>query len=245
MNRFLLLLCLCLFCVSISAQSLTQRTYEGTINAKIPIVLTVLPDGEAVFGTVVYKKKGVPITVVGNLTEGNLFLQELMPDGTATGIYSLESKGTGWTGSWSAPKRDARELAVVLKETTKTTVPTKPLPNLTGTYSYSFGEEGGSGGLEVLQTSPTKITIAVEAITGAPSYNMASIEKTTLILKGNKAEYKNDDFGQCRLLFTFWENTVRVDYLDGAYECGFGHNASASGSYVRINASKPTFEEQR
>ncbi len=245
MSRFLPLLCLCLFSLSLSAQSLTQRTYEGTINAKIPIVLTVLPDGEAVFGTVVYKKKGVPITLVGSLTEGNLFLQELMPDGAVTGIYSLEPKESGWTGSWSVPKRDAKELAVVLKETTKTTAPTKLLPNLTGTYVYSFGEEAGSGELKAMHTSPTKITIAVEAISGAPSYNMATIEKTTLTLKGNTALYTNEEFGKCRLLFTFGENTVRVDYVDGAYACGFGHNASASGSYVRINASKPTFEEQR
>lgn len=245
MNRFVLLLCSCLFSVSLSAQSLTQRTYEGNLNAKIPIVLTVTPDGEAVFGTVVYKKKGVPITVVGSLVEGNLFLHELMPDGTVTGIYSLEPKGKDWAGTWTAPKRNAKELAVVLKETAKIPTPTKPLPNLTGTYAYSFGEEGGSGSLKVVQINPTKITISVDAVTGAPAYNMATIGKTTLTLKGNKAVYKNEEFGACKLLFTFGENTVRVDYLDGAYECGFGHNASASGSYVRINASNPTFEEER
>ena len=244
MNRFVPLLFLLLFSVNLSAQSLTQRTYEGTLNAKIPIILTITQDGDALFGTVVYKKKGVPITVVGNLTEGNIFLHELMRDGTVTGIYSLEPKGSGWQGTWRAPKRDAKELVVSLKETARTSVVPKSLPTLTGTYAYSFGHEAGSGELKVVQESPTKITIAVDAVTGAPAYNMATIEKTSLILKGNKAVYKNEDFGTCKLLFTFGENTVRVDYVEGAYECGFGHNASASGSYVRTNASKPTFEEK-
>ena len=244
MNRFVPLLFLLLFSVNLSAQSLIQRTYEGTLSAKIPIILTITQDGEALFGTVVYKKKGVPITVVGSLTEGTIFLHELMRDGTVTGIYSLEPKGSGWQGTWRAPKRDTKELVVSLKETAKISAAPKPLPTLTGTYAYSFGDEAGSGELKVMQESPTKITIVVDAVTGAPSYNMATIEKTTLTLKGNKAVYKNDDFGTCKLLFTFGENTVRVDYVEGAYECGFGHNASASGSFVRINASKPTFEKK-
>lgn len=244
MNRCIPLLCLLLLSVSLSAQSLIQRTYEGTLNAKIPIILTITQEGEALFGTVVYKKKGVPIKVVGSLTEGNVFLHELLRDGTVTGIYSLEPKGSGWTGIWRAPKRDAKELVVSLKETVKASIISKPLPTLTGTYAYSFGEEAGSGELKVVQGSPTKIMISVDAVTGAPAYNMATIEKTTLTLKGNKAVYKNDEFGTCKLLFTFGENAVRVDYVDGAYECGFGHNASASGSYVRTNAGKPTFEEQ-
>ena len=243
MYRFLVLLSFGLLASSLSAQPLTKRTYEGTINAKIPIVLTLTQDGESIFGTVVYKKKGIPITIVGSLTEGNLFLHELMHNGEVTGLFSLEPKGNGWVGTWSAPKRDAQDLTVALKQTATTSVPRKPLPDLTGTYYYAFGKEGGSGELKVVQVNPTKITIAVSAVTGGPSYNMATIEKTTLSLKGNKAVYQNEDFGKCKLLLTFGENTVQVDYLDGAYECGFGHNASAAGSYIRINASKPTFEE--
>ncbi|MPR34958.1 hypothetical protein [Salmonirosea aquatica] len=245
MYRLLVLLSFWLFTSSLLAQSLTQRTYEGTINTKIPIILTLTQDGEALFGTVVYKKKGIPITVVGSLTAGNLFLHELMRNGEVTGLYSLEPKGTGWTGTWSAPQRDAKDFTVALKETAKTSVPAKLLPNLTGTYYYAFGKEEGSGELKVVQASPTKITIAVSAVTGGPAYNIATLEKTTLALKSNKAVYENDDFGKCKLLFTFGENTVRVDYLDGAYDCGFGHNASAAGSYVRINARKPEFEEKR
>ena len=243
MYRSLALLCFWLTTSNLAAQSLTRRTYEGTINAKIPIVLTLTQDGGVLFGTVTYKKRGVPIATVGSLTEGNLFLQELMPNGEVTGVYSLQPMGSGWVGTWSAPKRDAKELAVILEETAKTSVITKPLSDLTGTYYYAFGKEEGSGELKLVQASSTKITIAVSAVTGAPAHNMATIEKTTLSLKGNKAVYENDDFGKCKLLLTFGEKSVRVDYLDGAYECGFGHNASAVGSYVRINASKPAFDE--
>lgn len=71
------------------------------------------------------------------------------------------------------------------------------------------------------------------------------IEKTDLLLKGNKAIYETDEYGKCKLQFTFGENVLEVDYLDEAYECGFGHSASAAGSYIRTNAGKPTFEANR
>ncbi len=150
MSRFLALLGFWFITSNLAAQSLTRRTYEGTINNKIPIVLTLTQDGEALFGNVVYKKKGIPITVAGNLTEGNLFLQELMPNGEVTGVYSLEPRGNGWAGTWNAPKRDAKELTVSLAETVKTAVAARPLSNLTGTYYYYFGKEEGSGELQTM-----------------------------------------------------------------------------------------------
>jgi len=238
---FLILICL-LVSAGLSAQNLTKRTYEGALDGKIPIVLTLTQDGSSLFGTVVYKKKGIPITAVGSLTDGNMFLRELMNDGRVTGLYSLEPQGKGWTGTWGDLKRKGKDYKVTLREIAETTVQKKKLPNLTGTYAYAYPEDGGTGSISVLQTEPGKITIDVDAVRGGPSYNMAEIGKTNIPLKGNKAIYENNEYGKCKLQFTFGENVLEVDYLDEAYECGFGNGASAAGSYVRTKASQPTFE---
>ncbi|MBU1819974.1 MAG: hypothetical protein KKG00_00480 [Bacteroidetes bacterium] len=230
-----------LFFFDLSAQTLTKRTYEGTISHTIPITITLTQDGQSISGTVVYKKKGVPIAVVGKVEEGNLFLHELLKDGSVTGIYSLSPKGTGWAGSWTAPGPYAKDREITLKESSKATVPVSKLANVTGTYAYSFGKEAGSGEVLVQQVSPGKITVAVNAVTGGPAYNIATIEKTTLTLRGNRAVYETHDFGTCKIQFTFGTGTVQVDYLDGAYGCGFGHNASAVGNYIRTSTGKPLF----
>jgi hypothetical protein len=241
MNRSILSLLLCFIAFQLTAQSLTQKVYEGTIMAKIPIILTLTQDGSALFGTVVYKKKGIPITVVGRTYESTLFLHELMNNGDVTGIYSMEVKGSELTGIWMAPKGNAKELKIALKEISKKTVPMKPLPDLTGTYAYSFGNEGGSGEL-LVQQSGTKFFIALSAVTGGPAYNQAFIDKTALTLKGNKAVYSTNEFGSCKVQFTFSQNAVRADYLNDAIDCGFGARASASGNYIRSSTGKPNFE---
>lgn len=241
MLRSFLFLLICLAGFQLPAQSLTQKVYEGSIMAKIPIILTLTQDGSALFGTVVYKKKGIPITVVGGISEGSLYLHELMNNGDVTGIYSLEVKGSELTGIWTAPKANAKELKTILKEVSKKTIPAKPLADLTGTYTYSFGEEEGSGEL-LVQQSGTKLFMALSTVTGGPAYNQAFIDKTPILLKGNKAIYSSTEFGTCKIQFTFSQNAVRVDYLNDAFDCGFGARASASGSYIRTSSSKPTFE---
>jgi hypothetical protein len=229
------------FCLA--AQTLTKRTYEGTVSTTIPITLTLTQDGQSVFGTVIYKKKGTPISVVGKVEEGNMFLHELLKDGTVTGIYSLDLRGTGWTGIWNAPSPNGREREVSLRETSRATIPVPKIPDVTGTYAYSFGKEDASGEMLVAQVGPGKIMIAVSAVTGGPSYNIATIEKTTIPLRGNRAIYENREFGTCKIQFTFGAGVVQADYLDGSYGCGFGYNASAIGNYIRTKVGKPVFTE--
>lgn len=241
MTRTFFSLLLSFVSLHLAAQSHTQKVYEGTIMAKIPIVLTLTQDGSAVFGNVVYKKKGIPIPVVGGSSEGTIYLHELMANGDITGIYSMEIKGSELTGVWMAPKANAKELKIALKEITRKTVPVKPLPDLTGTYTYSFGDEDASGEI-LVQQNGSKLLIALSAVTSGPAYNQAIIDLTTLTLKGNKAVYTTNEYGACKIQFTFSQNALRVDHLNDAYDCGFGNRATATGGYIRTSTSKPAFE---
>lgn len=242
MKKQLLFLFLVMACSNPDARQLTQEVYEGTIDGKISIIFTITRDGGSAFGKVVYKAEGTSVNILGAVSDKSARFQEVMSDGNVTGIYSLEPTADGWQGVWTVPVRDTKEQKVVLKRTSQIEVPVKSLSDLTGTYHYSYGKEAGAGEIKVVRTSPDRIEIAVSAVTGGPAYNMAQINKTELKLEGNQALYENKEFGNCQLRFVFVPNGIVVNYVDEAYECGFGNAASAAGSYVRTNASKPNFD---
>jgi hypothetical protein len=236
---------LCIFLSSNSlAQNRTQKIFEGTINTTILVQLSLTQSGSAVFGNVVYKKKGIPITVAGTFSDNTYFLHELMPDGTVTGLYSAEAKGNSVTGIWSSPRPNAKELKLSLTQTGTSEIPIKPLGTLTGTYNYSFGKDGGTGQLQIVQNNPGSIIIAFDCVNGPPAYNMALINKTTLKLNGNQALYETKEYGNCKIRLVFDANIVQVDYLGEAYDCGFGNAASVVGNYIKTNSSKPVFESR-
>ena len=240
-RNFLTIICLLISILS-NAQMLTQKVFEGTINGKIPIILTLNFNGNTVYGNVVYKKKGIPISVIGSLTENTLFLHELMPDGNVTGNYSADLKGNKIIGIWSAIKRDAKELSLSLSKTKEQNIPKKNITDVTGAYHYVFGEDGGSGNLLVQQIGKDKVAISFDNVTSAPAFNMATVEKTVLKLVNNQAVYSNKENGKCKFIITFLENAVRVDYVDESYDCGFGSNATTQGSYIKLNGNKPKFD---
>ena len=240
-NRAILIFIFLSISILSNAQMLPQKVFEGTINGKIPIILTLNFNGNTVYGNVVYKKKGIPISVIGSLTENTLFLHELMPDGNVTGNYSADLKGNKIIGIWSAIKRDAKELPLSLFKIKEQNIPKKKVTDVTGTYCYAFGEDGGSGNLWVQQIGKDKVAISFDNITSAPAYNMAEVDKTILKLVNNQAVYSNKEYGKCKFIITFLENGARVNFADDSYDCGFGHNASTEGSYMRVNSKKPEF----
>jgi hypothetical protein len=225
------------------AQNLTQKIFDGNINGKIPITLTLTFDGGTVFGNVIYKKKGIPISVIGYQSKNTIFMHELMPDGQTTGIYSAELNGDKITGNWNAIKINAKDLPLSLTKTKEQNIPRKVLKSVTGTYKYSFGEEGGAGEMLVQQIGNNKIAISFNNVTSAPAYNMAVVGKTILKYANNQVIYSNQEFGKCKFKITFLENGARVDFIEDSYDCGFGHNASTEGNYIRVNSSIPKFEE--
>ena len=223
------------FSVGAQAQNLTQQTFEGTINKTIPIVMTLTQDDTAIFGNVVYKKKGILISVVGRLEGKMLFVNELMPNGSITGTYSVEITNGVGNGLWLSAKK---ELKLSLKQTQTTTIPRPALGNVTGTYQYSFGKDGGSGLMKVQQLAADKVAVFFDCVTSAPAYNMATVEKTTLKLVGNQAVYSNKEFGNCQFRIKFYGKFAQVDYVDEGYACGFGNAATVIGNYAKTNSNK-------
>ncbi len=62
-----------------------------------------------------------------------------------------------------------------------------------------------------------------------------------LTLKGNKALFVLQEYGDCTLLFSFVKDKVDIDYLGkgSGRDCGLGHNVEAEGQYRRTSRQKP------
>ena len=225
------------------SQNLTQKVFDGTLNKKIPVIITLTFDNKVVFGNVVYKKKGIPINLIGRIDSDNtMFFNELLKDGHATGAYSVTLKDGIMKGSWyEVGKINGKELSVSLEKVSETTVPKNSIPDVTGTYSYFYGNDGGSGSLDVQQIGKNKVAIAFNCVRGTPSYNMATIDKSIIELSGNQAVYGSTEYGKCKFRITFLQNGVNVEYVPDSNECGFGNEATVSGNYIKINSLKPKF----
>ncbi len=246
MKKIYLLLTFMLFLSGLggyaSAQNkVLQQTYDGFINKKIAINMSLTFDGNLVYGTLTYKKVGQAIKVIGRLENQTFLLHEFATKAEITGIYYGEKKEDEISGSWSSPS--GKEMLFSIKKTATTPIEKLEIKSVTGTYAYSFGKDAATGSLYVQQVDKDKIIVEMQAVKGPPSYNQAIIEKTTLKLIKNEAIYENNEFGKCQLKISFFEGGANIIYLNEAYNCGFGNAASVIGNYIKFNAKAPKFEQ--
>ncbi len=241
-KTFLLLISLFTANFCFAQTKLPHQTYEGLINNKIPVNLSLTFDANLIYGTLTYKRVGQPIKIIGTIENDNVLLHEFADKADITGIYYGTKKGDEISGSWSSPS--GKEMNFSIKKTEATQVEKPETKSVTGSYAYSFGKDGGSGNMYVRQTDKDKIIVEIQAVKGLPSYNQAVIAKNTLKLVRNEAIYESKEFGKCLLKISFFEGGANIIYLDGGYECGFGNGASVVGNYLKFDSKAPKFDKK-
>jgi hypothetical protein len=218
----------------------SQQTYDGFINGKIPISLSLTFDANIVYGTLIYKKVGQPIKVIGTLENEDILLHEFATKADITGVYYGKKKSDEISGTWSSP--NGKEMSFSLKKIITTLMNKPENKSVTGSYAYSFGKDGGTGNLYVQQVGNDKIIVEIQTVNGPPSYNQAIVEKKSLKLVGTEAIYENNEFGKCKFKLSFFEDGANIIYLNEAYDCGFGNGASVVGNYLKFDNKAPKFE---
>jgi hypothetical protein len=235
---FLLVVFLLIEGFSFAQKKLSQQTYEGLIN-KFPISLSLTFDANLVYGTLVYKRIGQPIKVIGSLEGDEFSLHEFGEKTEITGLYYGIKKGDEINGTWSSP--NGKEMKFSVKKTASIEIEKLELKSVSGSYAYSFGKDGGTGNMYVQQLSKDKIVLEIQAVKGPPSFNQAIIEKKSLKLVRNEAIYENSKFGKCLIKLSFFEGGANIIYLNEAYDCGFGNAASVVGKYFKFDSKAPKF----
>jgi hypothetical protein len=61
-------------------------------------------------------------------------------------------------------------------------------------------------------------------------------------IEGNVATFVPPDTERCKITMKFLPGKIVVTQDGDDFECGFGHNVNAAGTYKKIKSGKPKFE---
>jgi len=241
------------------AQSATDMDWEGTLNNKIRFSMcTSLQDIESglVMGEMQYTKGSGDILLLGSWKGEHLYLKEMLPDGTVSGIMNGTVRDDVFMGEWQAPDKivqkgdvfSAKEgkayalQAQYLKQGCETNRVWSFDPDrVAGTYQYSYGKNSAAGTLTVRNEGNGNIAFQIDTSTGAPSFNMARVPDSDTEdgvwakghIEGNRLLYEIDE--NCAFSMTFFRNFVRIQHPDDRVCMGmFGMGAGVAGDFVKL-----------
>jgi len=241
------------------AQSATDMDWEGTLNNKIRFSMcTSLHDVESglVMGEMRYAGGSGDILLLGSWKGEHLYLKEMLPDGTVSGIMNGTVRDDVFTGQWQAPDKivqkgdvfSAKEgktyalQAQYLKQGCETNRVWSFDPDrVAGTYQYSYGKNSAAGTLTVRNEGNGNIAFQIDTSTGAPSFNMARVPDSDTEdgvwakghIEGNRLLYEIDE--NCAFSMTFFRNFVRIQHPDDRVCMGmFGMGAGVAGDFVKL-----------
>ncbi len=236
---YTMLLCIN-FSVLFAQNQRIQSKFEGTINGKFPISLSLIIEDNLVEGTLIYKKVGIPIKIVGSIDNGEFTLNEFDDKTQITGTFTGELTGRRLVGYWFSPS--GKQMSFLAGISEEEYAPPRKNISLSGNYAYNLDKDSGSGSLYVQQISPDKLIIEMQAVGAAPAFNQAIIEKTEIKVKNNVAYYENTTYGNCKLKISFSDNGASVIYLPNGFDCGFGNAVSVIGNYLKYDNKNPKYK---
>ena len=95
----------------------------------------------------------------------------------------------------------------------------------------------------ILALGHNKLTVQFDGVytTLAKSINMGYAMGQASI-DGNVVTFKPPDFERCEITIVFLPGKLKVTQDGTDFDCGFGHNVMATGTYRKIRGGKPKFE---
>ncbi len=101
---------------------------------------------------------------------------------------------------------------------------------------------GASGMITIYPETDSTVLFYIDICLGDPSYNLGSLYNRVVIKDGqglfcsNLFSYQDKD---CKWLFTFSNDSLKIRTVENNYECGFGNGVIADGDYIRESSSIP------
>lgn len=259
-RSFLLLLLNVMFpVVSVEARSAMDMDWEGSINDKIRFSMCIVRqdiESDLIMGEMHYAAGSGKILILGNRKDDALYLKEMLPDGTVSGIMDGIVQDDVYTGKWQAPDKILEKGGIfsaikgkiyeLQARHTKQGCETENIwsfdpAQVAGTYRYSYGKDSAYGTLTVRNEDNGSVAFQIHSVTGAPRFNMAKIPTSDMAeeswakghLEGNRLRYEIN--GSCAFSMTFFRNFVRIEHLDDRVCRGiFGMGAGVTGDFVKL-----------
>lgn len=215
----------------------TEKIYawQGNLDGKYPVLMWYKEQGDVLRGSLCYTehKNAGPIQIIGTINNNEYRILEMPAEGEVTGIWLLTPSFHGAEGKWWSPDGKNSYNASLMRTDTAVTIPAIATKgSFSGFYRYRWGEDGAMGTMTVSHNE-NSVTVSFNNVTAAPAYNMAVLDDITLPLSGNEAIYQSGEYRECTFRISFYNGFAVVNYIDNKEDCGFGHNASVNGVYVR------------
>jgi hypothetical protein len=139
------------------------------------------------------------------------------------GVTTLASAGIPLTETSQTPPAKAQEVVKAAQ--------------INGVYRFYKSE------FRILALGQQKLKVQFDGVyvTVSKSVNIgyAGGEAT---IEGNVATFVPPETERCKITMKFLPGKMVVTQEGDDFECGFGHNVNAAGTYKKIKSGKPTFE---
>lgn len=209
--------------------------WQGNIDGKYPVLMWYrLYDG-VLSGYLFYTDNKIhdSLHVIGTYTDTSARILEMMPNGNVTGIWDLDVHISSAEGLWFSPKTRNQWSASLMHIDTAVVIPMLySVGDISGDYRYKYTDEGSHGYMRV-DAAKGKVSVQFQNVTGEPARNMATLGPFDATLKGNAVTYSSKEYGDCEVRIRFFNGFAIVNYTDDKGECGFGHNATIDGIYLK------------
>jgi hypothetical protein len=182
------------------------KSYEGKINNKHEILMTLTNSKNVISGSYKYKAQANSLKLNGTIdNSGNINLNEFNDKGSITGIFKGKLTNSTISGTWEKP--DGSKLFPFSASETNTQQSASTTSDWTGTYEDKFG---------------ATLTIKGPATDGAIKFKFEVVnekcqseyEGTAYLTKESVANFDDESGGKCHLNFTFNENQIEVQEND-------------------------------
>lgn len=208
------------------------KSYEGSINGNLKIIMTLSRSANSLNGTYTYKKKGEPIKISGVIDEyGNLKINEFDHNGKVTGMFKGQMIEREIVGQWISPNESQVIPFSITESQNFETAYVKsnsinPDVANSWTATYIIGNEKTLRifGPDTLGEIKFEIIIANDKCA-------SSIEGSAYLSKKNFANF-SDETGSCHLNFSLNNEQIIVHEFDCQDYRG-KHCESFEGTYIR------------
>jgi hypothetical protein len=203
------------------------RTFEGSINGKLPVVFQLAKTWESLEGRYYYTGKPTKsfINLSGNVDSNGKFTIYEVFKGKTTGQFvgqidaNLNAKGT-WSDSSGKKK-----YPFVWKA--QKSLESKSVTTWEGTWYRNLLFNEGIMMIGNIQNNEFQFNISVSS--GGNQGTISGFAK----IDGQKATRIKSDYPDCNMIFTFKKDSVMIDATGAGFTCGLGNGVSLGGRYEK------------
>ena len=123
-----------------------------------------------------------------------------------------------------------------------------PASEVNGTFRMNFTGKfkGSSNEIRIWALGHNKLKIGMDLlypyiVDKELSANIGELDGEATIT-GDTATYSSTEFGKCQITIKFVRpGVIKVTQSGADFDCGFGHNVTADGTYHKVSGNKPKF----